>query len=151
MSVPAAARNAVASSQAWLQGRFVERLDAVVEAVCADRKPATRVLALGADQALLERLRDRFGPAVTTELPAASGVDLVLAVGVLSAATDPRGKLRALAALTCQHLVVAEPRTPLARGRTWTMPGLQRLVSEAASVRQVTTPPPWVVVWAVKV
>lgn len=150
MPASTTARHAVASSRAWLEGRFVERIDAVIDDVCADRKPATRVLAIGADDALLERLRDRFGPAVTTDRAAASDVDLVLAIGALSAAADPAAELRALEALTSQHLVLAEPRKPFARGRSWTMPGLQRLVSEAASVRQVTTPPPWVVVWAVK-
>lgn len=150
MSTPAVARTAIASSRAWLHGRFVERLDAVVADVCADRNPATRVLALGVDQAVLERLRDRFGPALSTERAAASDVDLIVAVGVLAASADPVAELRGLQALSSRHLVLAEPRTPFARdARSWTLPGLQRLVSQVCSVRAVSTAPRWLLVWAV--
>jgi hypothetical protein len=141
---------AATRSAAWLDLRFLTRVDRMLAAVAADRVPATRALALGVTEGeLLARLQDRFGPALSLD-PAAGPFDLVVAHGELTRAKDPLARLRELDALTAKHLLLVEPRKPFSR-QGFTMPGLQRVVSEVMSVREVATPVPVTLLWAVTV
>lgn len=137
-------------SAAWLDARFLARVGEMLAALSADRVPATRPLTIGVAPGELQRcLQDRFGPTLTAD-PEAGPFDLVVAVGELGRADDATSRLRELDALTTKHLLLVEHRKPLTRHGGFTMPGLQRVVSEVMSVREVATPLPCVVVWAVK-
>ena len=75
--------------------------------------------------------------------------------------TPERRALRELARASSRHLLLCVPHEPFARAGTlltgrparrnrWTGAGFQRFVSQVAAVRQVASPYPWTVVWAVK-
>lgn len=95
--------------------------------------------------------------------------DLVVCVEVLEHLRDPDAGLRELARVTSRHLLLSVPHEPFFRasnlltgrylrdlGNTpghlnhWTGAGLQRFVSQVATVREVASPYPWTIVWATK-
>ncbi len=151
-----------------------DRLDAVVDEIAADHRPATRPLLVGvADGAVQARLERCFGTCDVTD-PSADAVqlpfddeayDLVVCLDVLAHLRDPSAGLRELARVSSRHLLLSAPHEPfvsvagLLAGRRpprrrdtpahrWTAAGFQRFVSTAANVRSVGTPYPWTVVWA---
>jgi SAM-dependent methyltransferase len=96
------------------------------------------------------------------------GFDVVVAAEVLEHLRDPVAGLSEMARVGRRHLVLSVPREPIFRscnlltgryvrdlGNTpghlnhWSTRAFARLVSDVAEVREVTTPFPWTMVWAV--
>jgi 2-polyprenyl-3-methyl-5-hydroxy-6-metoxy-1,4-benzoquinol methylase len=122
----------------------------------------------------LERSAQKLGVKVTTarcdaqELPFADdSFDLVVCVEVLEHLVDPARGLRELARVGNRHLLLSVPREPIFRscnlftgryvkdlGNTpghfnhWSTRSFKSFVSQVATVREVSTPFPWTVIWA---
>jgi hypothetical protein len=157
----------------WLRSRLEHRLDGLAGQTAADHRPATRPLIVGAGEEVVRaRLERRFGtcavadPSDALQLPFDDAAfDLVVCLDVLADLRDPSAGLRELARVSSRHLLLAAPHEPSARvagllagrrpprrrGTTahrWTSAGFQRFVSTEASVRSVSSPFPWTLVWA---
>ena len=143
------------------------RLEDVVRAVLADHRPPVSALEVGAasrSAVLRGVLTDVTSVEVTDPRaplgPLPGRFDLVVCVDVLADLPDPDAGLRELARASSRHLLLCVPHEPFARAGTlltgrpphrnrWTGAGFQRFVSQVAAVRQVASPYPWTVVWAV--
>jgi ubiquinone/menaquinone biosynthesis C-methylase UbiE len=110
----------------------------------------------------------RFLHANALELPFADDrFDVVVAAEVLEHLPDPVKGLNEMARVGRRHLVLSVPREPIFRscnlvagryvrdlGNTpghlnhWSKRGFVRFVSQVAEVRDVTSPFPWMTVWA---
>jgi 2-polyprenyl-3-methyl-5-hydroxy-6-metoxy-1,4-benzoquinol methylase len=124
------------------------------------------------DDALVDEWQSRPGPHYLNgdaqQLPFADDAfDLVVCVEVLEHLTDPEKGLRELARVGTRHLLLSVPREPIFRscnlftgryvkdlGNTpghfnhWSTRSFKNFVSQVATVREVSTPFPWTVVWA---
>jgi 2-polyprenyl-3-methyl-5-hydroxy-6-metoxy-1,4-benzoquinol methylase len=124
------------------------------------------------DDVLVGEWQSRPGPHYLNgdaqQLPFADdSFDLVVCVEVLEHLTDPEKGLRELARVGTRHLLLSVPREPIFRscnlftgryvkdlGNTpghfnhWSTRSFKRFVSQVATVREVSTPFPWTVIWA---
>jgi 2-polyprenyl-3-methyl-5-hydroxy-6-metoxy-1,4-benzoquinol methylase len=124
------------------------------------------------DDVLVDEWRSRPGPHYLNgdaqQLPFADdSFDLVVCVEVLEHLTDPERGLRELARVGTKHLLLSVPREPIFRscnlftgryvkdlGNTpghfnhWSTRSFKSFVSQVATVREVSTPFPWTVIWA---
>jgi ubiquinone/menaquinone biosynthesis C-methylase UbiE len=111
----------------------------------------------------------RFLHASALQLPFGDDqFDVVVAAEVLEHLPDPVRGLEEMARVGRRHLVLSVPREPIFRGcnlvagryvpdlgntpghlNHWSKRGFVRLVSQVAQVRDVTSPFPWTIIWAV--
>ncbi len=124
------------------------------------------------DAGLREEWRSRPGPfylhADAEQMPFNDNqFDLLVCVEVLEHLRDPEAGLRELARVSSRHLVLSVPREPIFRscnlvtgryvkdlGNTpghlnhWSTSQFVKFVSRVATVRAVSKPFPWTIVWA---